>query len=90
MAENEDLVVVHRPPNFVAANMIKGILENAGIEVSLRSLQIPMHDDIMQTSLGCWGEILVRKKDAGRAQKIILQYLETIKDSELPDKKDTK
>lgn len=69
MAKDDELVVIYRPANVIAANIVKGILEDAGIEVLVRSLQIPMYDDIAKMGLGCWGEILVRKGgDAGHAR----------------------
>ncbi len=86
MAENDDLIVIHRPKDVVAANMIRGVLENAGIEVFLKSLQMPMYDDIMQTSLGYWGEVLVRKKDADEAGRIVKQYLSVLEDGKEQNK----
>lgn len=79
---SDDVVVVYRPPNMIVANMMKGVLEDEGIEVSLRSLQMPMYDSTYQTATGCWGEILVRKEDADKARKIIEQYLKGLDDSE--------
>jgi hypothetical protein len=75
---NDDVVAVYRPPSIIIANMLKGVLDSEGIRVELRSLQLPMYDDLFKTALGCWGEILVRKSDAEKASLIIKRYLNSV------------
>lgn len=82
MDMSDDVVAVYRPPNIIVANIIKGVLEDEGIEVSLRSLQMPMYDSTYQAATGCWGEILVRKEDFDKARKVIEQYLKDLDDGE--------
>jgi hypothetical protein len=68
------LVTVYRAPTENLAYIVKGVLEDEGISVSLRSLQIPWYDGIMRMGEGYWGDILVFEDDAVRAREIIKSY----------------
>lgn len=79
MSENHsDLVIVYNAPHMVAANMVNGILKNNGIPSVIKSRQIPMYNDIALMHNSVWGLILVPKKHAARARKIIEKYLQSI------------
>lgn len=68
------LVTVYRAPTESIANIVKGILESAGIAVMLKSMQIPWYDGIMRMGEGYWGDILVAEDDADEAKDIIKSY----------------
>ncbi len=74
--EHTNLEVVHTAPNEVAANMIRGVLESAGIDVILRSHEIVAHGGI-QGEAG-WGHLLVHHNDLEDAEQIIEEYLASI------------
>jgi len=80
MNKYEELVVVYKAPNMIAANMVRGILENNDIPFTVRSLQIPMYDDIALMHNEVWGEILVPKKFRDQALKLIDDYCKNIED----------
>ncbi|MEN6371865.1 MAG: DUF2007 domain-containing protein [Armatimonadota bacterium] len=68
------LVQVYRAPTETLAYIVKGVLEDEGIEASLKSLQIPWYDGIMRMGEGYWGDVLVLEGDANRAREIIKSY----------------
>ncbi len=78
----EQLIVVYKAPTMIAANMVRGLLENANIPVIVRSLQIPMYNDVAMMHSPVWGEILVAKKSADRAIELLQPYLESIEEGE--------
>lgn len=78
--DQSDLVIVYKAPNMVAANLVRGLLDNNGIPAIIRSLQIPMYDDIAMMHCDVWGEILVPKKREEEAQSIIKDYLDSIEE----------
>ena len=74
--EYVDWEIVHHVPNEVAGNMIKGILEGAGIGVVLHSHGINALGGIKEDwSKPYWGEVLVHTDDLERAKAIIDEYL---------------
>ena len=83
--EHTNLEVVHTAPNEVAANMIRGVLEGAGIDVIVRSHEIIAHGGL-QSEAG-WGHLLVHHNDLEDAERIIEEYLASIAAnfSEAPD-----
>ncbi len=68
---DEGLVVVHEALDESEANIIKGILDDAGIPAMLQSLQVSMYDGVMSMFHGHWGNVVVRQEDYGRALDII-------------------
>ena len=74
--EHTNLEVVHTAPNEVAASMIRGVLENAGIDVILRTHEIIAHGGILGSP--GWGHLLVHKNDLEDAKLILEEYLEAL------------
>ena len=67
---NENLVKVFDTKEETEAQVVKGLLESAGIDVDLKSL-----DAVQETFPGVGGSILlVREEDAPEAEKIIDAY----------------
>lgn len=67
---NEKLVKVFDSEQETEAMVVKGLLESAGIEVNLKSIDAPQ-----DTFPGVGGSIiLVREEDAQEADKIIDEY----------------
>ncbi len=72
------LIVVYKAPDMVAAHMVKGLLDNNNVPATIRSLQIPMYNDVAMMQCNTWGEILVPKTYEEKATGIIKDYLESI------------
>ncbi|MBI2843574.1 MAG: DUF2007 domain-containing protein [Armatimonadetes bacterium] len=68
------LAPVYRAPNENIAQIVRGILESAGIQVILKSMQIPWYDGVMTMGEGYWGDLLVSEDEADRAREIIRAY----------------
>jgi len=67
---NEKLVKVFDTEQEIEARVVKGLLESAGIEVDLKSI-----DATQDTFPGVGGMmILVREEDAEEAQRVIEEY----------------
>jgi hypothetical protein len=82
-----DLVELKKVPDEVSGVMMKGILENNGIDVILRAAKIPWYDGIASTwSTYYWGKLLVPKSELARANKILGEYLESVEGENLQDK----
>jgi len=80
---NEKLVKVFDTEQETEAMVVKGLLESAGIEVDLKSI-----DAVQDTFPGVGGSIiLVREEDAPEAQKVIESYrkLPPLDDDETAD-----
>lgn len=67
-------IAVYRAPTENLAHIVKGVLEDEGIAVALKSLQIPWYDGIMRMAEGYWGDVLVLDGDADSAREIIKSY----------------
>ena len=80
---NEKLVKVFDTEQETEAMVVKGLLESAGIDVDLKSI-----DAVQDTFPGVGGSIiLVREEDAPEAQKVIESYrkLPPLDDDETAD-----
>jgi len=80
---NEKLVKVFDTEQETEAMVVKGLLESAGIDVDLKSI-----DAVQDTFPGVGGSIiLVREEDAAEAEKIIDAYrkLPPLDDDETAD-----
>ena len=74
-----DLVELRRVPDELAGVMMKGVLENNGIEVVLWAAKIPGYDGIASTwSTYYWGKLLVAKDDLEISRKILDAYLSSL------------
>lgn len=84
--EYVELVEIASAPDEVSGVMMKGILENSGIDAVLRAAKIPWYNGIASTwSEYYWGYILVPIEEKERAKKILDEYLESIKNEDLQD-----
>ncbi len=74
-----EIVELQRVPDEVAGVMMKGILENSGINVILRAAKIPAYNGIASTwSTAYWGKLLVPKEDLETSRKILDDYLNSL------------
>ncbi len=74
--DNEETVSVFTAKDIVEAQMVQGVLEEAGIKVLMR----PYQDDNFPFSGGpfnaaTWGEINVLEADEEKALEVIQDYL---------------
>ncbi|MDO8682889.1 MAG: DUF2007 domain-containing protein [Armatimonadota bacterium] len=67
-------VSVYQAPDEITAYLVKGLLEEAGIEVMLSSRQVPWMDGIMIKAEGYWGDILVLEDKQEESLAIIEAY----------------
>jgi len=82
-----DLVELQRVPDEVSGVMMKGILENSGVDVVLRAAKIPWYNGIASTwSTYYWGKILVPKEELERSRRILDEYLKSLEDEETDEK----
>ena len=78
-----EMVELQRVPNEVSGVMMKGILENNGIEVILRAAKIPAYDGIASTwSTDYWGKLLVPKEDLERSRRILDEYIASLENED--------
>ena len=67
----------------ISGVMLKGILENNGVEVVLRAAKIPWYSGIASTwSTYYWGRILVPKEELERSRRIVSEYLGSLEDGD--------
>ncbi len=81
MTENnssEDrLVSVLEAKNELEAITIQAFLESQGIDAAIRSRQIPMYNGIARVWNPVWGYVMVMEEHHDRAEKLILEYLDS-------------
>ncbi len=75
------LKVVYLAPDEFNALRIKAVLEEADIDASIESAQIPWVDGIMSNIKGYWGRVQVHPEDEETAKEIITDYLSTLEDN---------
>ncbi len=69
------MIAVFKAPTETEAYMVKGLLENEGIKVFVKSWQVAVHNNIINASEGVWGEICVNESDVAKANEILENYL---------------
>ena len=78
-----ELVELQRVSDEVSGVMMKGILENNGIDVILRATKIPWYGGIASVwSTYYWGKLLVPKEELEKSRKILDEYLSSLEDTE--------
>jgi len=81
--EYVDLVELEKVPDEVSGVMMKGILENNGIDVVLKAAKIPWYDGIASTwSTYYWGLLLVPEDELEQSRKILDEYLGSLEDED--------
>jgi hypothetical protein len=70
-----DLVAVYEAPDQFLAVTVESLLLQEGISAVVRSRQMPMYDGLALMQNPMWGAVLVLERDAGRAAKMIDEYL---------------
>jgi hypothetical protein len=88
------LKVLYEPDDEFLAIRIKDMLEQEGIEVMLRSYQMPWYDGLAKVMRPEWGQVVVDGQDYERAKEILNDLLSSneqpveldeFEDSELPE-----
>jgi len=70
-----------RVPNELVADMVKGVLDAAELDVIIHSFAIPAFDGIVGSIYEeHWGEVLVLEEDFDEAKKIIEEYIDSLED----------
>jgi len=78
-----DLVELQKVWDEVSGVMLKGILENNGVDAILRAAKIPWYDGIASTwSAYYWGQLLVPREELERSRKILDEYLNSLESEE--------
>ncbi|MHB1001389.1 MAG: putative signal transducing protein [Armatimonadota bacterium] len=82
---HDEFVPVYKATNEMSANIIKNALEDAGIQVILRPLNMSLaFDGVIALAEGFWGDVLVHKSDLERATALLEEYAEN-KSEETPE-----
>ena len=82
VSESVDWYVVQSVPNEVVGYILKSVLEDEGIEVYLRSFEIPFWGGVKGTSgKSEWGDLLVPTYSVQQALECIKNYYASIKDN---------
>lgn len=80
--DEEKLVSVLEANNELEAITIQAFLESQGIDAAIRSRQIPMYDGIARAWNPVWGYVMVMESDSERAERLIIEYVDSCKDDE--------
>ncbi len=67
--------VLYKPKDETEALFLKHLLANKGIEVFIKSYQIPWYDGLAMVMRPAWGEIQVREEDYPLAQEVLEDFL---------------
>ena len=76
------LQAAYLAPDEFSAIRIEGLLQEAGINATIESAQIPWVDGIMSNIKGYWGRVLVHPEDHELAAELVASYLEQIEDED--------
>jgi len=79
------LKVLYKPADEVLAIRIKDWLEQQGIEVALRSFQMPWYDGLARMMRPEWGEVIVAEEDFARAQELLNDLLAAVQSDVPPE-----
>jgi hypothetical protein len=71
-----DVISVHTASTELEAGVIRDLLQEAGIQVMLRSRVVPGYQ--IQVPPGVWGDVLVRPADEAEARRVIAEYLDAL------------
>ena len=75
--------ILQEVPNEIVGTIIKGVLEDYGVKVYLRSSTIPWYDGILASwKKYNWGELLVPEEDLEEARKIVDEYFASLPSTE--------
>jgi len=72
-AETEPLAAVFAAGNEMEANIVRGLLEAAGIPATFDGLPAPMLGNVFQAGESCWADILVPARLADQARAAIAE-----------------
>lgn len=79
--ESVDWFVVESVPHEIAGHILKNVLEDDGIEVYLRSYDMPAHGAIKGSATKSeWGDILVPTFAVEQARECLKAYFDSLKD----------
>ena len=73
-----DWKIVQSVSSEILGNILKGVLENGGIEAVLRSHEMPSVGSVQGDFSPDWSDVLVQPKDFGSAQELIELYLASL------------
>jgi hypothetical protein len=83
------LRVLYKPADEVLAIRIKDWLEQQGIEVALRSYQMPWYDGLAKMMRPEWGEVIVADEDYSRARELLDDLLAAVESEAPPEEGET-
>ncbi len=76
--EYVDWKIVQSVSSEILGNILKGVLENGGIEAVLRSHEMPSVGGVQGDFSSDWGDIRVHPEDFGSARNLIELYLASL------------
>jgi hypothetical protein len=82
---SDELVSVFMAPDEITAHLVKGILEEAGIQAIVSSRQVPWMDGIMTNAQGYWGDVMVPESQSRESLAIIRDFRSAEPDENMDD-----
>ena len=76
-----DYATVHTAGSETEAALVRGILEEVGIPVIVRSRQVAGFGDVIEKASGVWADVLVPVAHEGAARQYVTQYLEQMREA---------
>ncbi len=74
--------VLYKPRDETEALLLKHLLEGRGIQVFVKSYQIPWYDGLAMVMRPDWGEIQVAEKDYEIAAEVLEDFLSQKKEED--------
>lgn len=68
------LVVVHAARTQVEAEVLRGVLQGAGIPVLVQPRGVPGYEGVVERAQGVWADLLVAEPHLGRARAVIDEF----------------
>ena len=73
-----DWTKVQSVPSEIVGNILKDVLEKSGIEVDLRSHDMPSVGGVQGNFSPDWGDILVRPDKLASSREILTSYFQSL------------
>jgi hypothetical protein len=77
-----ELISVYQASDEVTANLVAGVLEEAGIRTYIKSRQVPWMDGVMVNAEGYWGDVMVPQRERKLCLQLIMDFQLAILDDE--------
>jgi hypothetical protein len=83
--DSDELVSVFQAPDEITAFLVKGVLDESGIECVVRSRQVPWMDGIFANDVGYWGDVLTTEAQREQGLQVIADFQAAALEAEADD-----